>query len=73
MSCAFCGRETEAGSRFGFGYGTPVHPSATRVWPEYVPRPSRGQRHLRAALNAGALSFASRGMVENQTLRAEQV
>ena len=42
MSCAFCGRENEAESRFCIDCGKPVNLSAARVGPAYVPRPSGG-------------------------------
>ena len=43
MSCAFCGRENDAESRFCMDCGKPINPSAARVGPAYVPRPSGGQ------------------------------
>jgi pSer/pThr/pTyr-binding forkhead associated (FHA) protein len=43
MSCAFCGRENEAESRFCMDCGKPINPSAARVGPAYVPHPSGGQ------------------------------
>ena len=73
MSCAFCGRENSAEFRFCLDSGTPVHPSATRVRPEYVPRPLRGLSHLRSALDAEPWSFASQGTRENRILRWERV
>jgi pSer/pThr/pTyr-binding forkhead associated (FHA) protein len=42
-SCAFCGRENEADSRFCIDCGKPMNPSAARVGPAYVPNPSGGQ------------------------------
>jgi len=42
-SCAFCGRENEAESRFCIDCGKPINLSAARVGPAYVPRPSGGQ------------------------------
>ena len=42
MSCAFCGRENEAESRFCIDCGKPINLSAARVGPAYVPRPSGG-------------------------------
>ena len=42
MSCAFCGRENEAGSRFCIDCGKPMNPSAARVGPAYAPTPSGG-------------------------------
>ena len=42
MSCAFCGRENEAESRFCMDCGKPINLSAARVGPAYVPRPSGG-------------------------------
>ena len=42
-SCAFCGRENEAASRFCIDCGKPLNPSAVRVGPAYVPHPSGGQ------------------------------
>lgn len=42
-SCAFCGRENDAESRFCIDCGKPMNPSAARVGPAYVPRPSGGQ------------------------------
>ena len=72
-SCAFRGRENDAEARFGFNYGAPLHPFATRVGPEYLPRPLEGQPLLRSALNAGALSFASRASLGNQAPGVEHV
>lgn len=72
-SCAFCGRENDAESRFCVDDGAPVHPSATRVRPDFDFRPLGGQRDLRSTLNAGAASFASRGMVGDRVLRLERV
>jgi pSer/pThr/pTyr-binding forkhead associated (FHA) protein len=43
MSCAFCGRENDAESRFCMDCGKPINPSAARVGPAYVPHPSGGQ------------------------------
>jgi pSer/pThr/pTyr-binding forkhead associated (FHA) protein len=43
MSCAFCGRENEAESRFCIDCGKPINLSVARVGPAYVPRPSGGQ------------------------------
>lgn len=42
-SCAFCGRENDAESRFCIDCGKPINPSAARVGPAYVPNPSGGQ------------------------------
>ena len=42
-SCAFCGRENDAESRFCIDCGKPINPSAARVGPAYVPQPSGGQ------------------------------
>jgi len=56
-SCAFCGRENDAESRFCIDCGKPVHPSAARVGPAYVPRPFGGQSQPRSP-NAAALPFA---------------
>jgi len=42
MSCAFCGRENEAESRFCIDCGKPINLSAARVGPAYVPRASGG-------------------------------
>ena len=42
-SCAFCGRENDAESRFCIDCGKPMNPSAARVGPAYVPHPSGGQ------------------------------
>jgi hypothetical protein len=42
-SCAFCGRENDAESRFCIDCGKPINPSAARVGPAYVPHPSGGQ------------------------------
>ena len=42
-SCAFCGRENEAASRFCIDCGKPINPSAVRVGPAYVPHPAGGQ------------------------------
>lgn len=42
MSCAFCGRENEAGSRFCIDCGKPMNPSAARVGPAYASTPSGG-------------------------------
>jgi pSer/pThr/pTyr-binding forkhead associated (FHA) protein len=41
-SCAFCGRENDAASRFCIDCGKPMNPSAVRVGPAYVPHPSGG-------------------------------
>lgn len=43
MTCAFCGRENDAASRFCIDCGKPLNPSAVRVGPAYVPHPSGGQ------------------------------
>ena len=43
MSCAFCGRENEAESRFCIDCGKPINLSAARVGRAYVPHPSGGQ------------------------------
>ena len=43
ISCAFCGRENDAESRFCIDCGKPLNPSAARVGPAYVPHPSSGQ------------------------------
>jgi pSer/pThr/pTyr-binding forkhead associated (FHA) protein len=40
MSCGFCGRENDTGSRFCIDCGKPMNPSAARVGPAYVPSPS---------------------------------
>jgi pSer/pThr/pTyr-binding forkhead associated (FHA) protein len=58
-SCAFCGRENDAESRFCIDCGKPVHPSVARVGPAYVPRPFGGQPQPRSAPAAGAASSAS--------------
>jgi pSer/pThr/pTyr-binding forkhead associated (FHA) protein len=42
-SCAFCGRENEADSRFCIDCGKPMNPSAARVGPAYAPHPLGGQ------------------------------
>ena len=42
ISCAFCGRENDAESRFCIDCGKPINPSAARVGPAYVPQPSGG-------------------------------
>ena len=42
-TCAFCGRENDAASRFCIDCGKPMNPSAVRVGPAYVPHPSGGQ------------------------------
>ncbi|MDB4874583.1 MAG: domain containing protein [Gemmatimonadetes bacterium] len=39
-SCAFCGRENDAESRFCIDCGKPMNPSAARVGPAYAPTPS---------------------------------
>lgn len=41
-SCAFCGRENDAASRFCIDCGKPMNPSAVRVGPAYAPHPSGG-------------------------------
>lgn len=56
-SCAFCGRENDAESRFCIDCGKPVHPSAARVGPAYVPRPFGGQSQSRPAPTAGTTPF----------------
>ncbi len=38
-TCAFCGRENDAGSRFCIDCGKPVNPSDARVAPAFVPDP----------------------------------
>lgn len=43
ISCAFCGRENDAESRFCIDCGKPLNPSAARVGPAYVPHPASGQ------------------------------
>ena len=63
-SCAFCGRENDAASRFCIDCGKPINPSAVRVGPAYVPHPSGGQPQpmsaqagaVRPALGLGAKS-----------------
>jgi pSer/pThr/pTyr-binding forkhead associated (FHA) protein len=42
-TCAFCGRENDAASRFCIDCGKPLNPSAVRVGPAYVPHPTGGQ------------------------------
>lgn len=42
-TCAFCGRENDAASRFCIDCGKPLNPSAVRVGPAYVPHPAGGQ------------------------------
>ncbi|HVX40069.1 MAG TPA: FHA domain-containing protein [Gemmatimonadaceae bacterium] len=54
-SCAFCGRENDAESRFCIDCGKPINPSAARVGPAYVPNPSGGQpQPVSAAVAASA-------------------
>jgi pSer/pThr/pTyr-binding forkhead associated (FHA) protein len=43
MTCAFCGRENEASSRFCIDCGKALNPSAVRVGPPYVPHPTARQ------------------------------
>jgi pSer/pThr/pTyr-binding forkhead associated (FHA) protein len=52
-SCAFCGRENDAASRFCIDCGKPLNPSAVRVGPAYVPHPSGGQPQP-VSVSAGA-------------------
>ena len=58
-SCAFCGRENEAESRFCMDCGKPINPSAARVGPAYVPHPSGGQPQPYLAPVAPTRSSAS--------------
>jgi pSer/pThr/pTyr-binding forkhead associated (FHA) protein len=57
-SCAFCGRENDAASRFCIDCGKPLNPSAVRVGPAYVPHPSVGQPQS-AGLPASAVRSPS--------------
>lgn len=57
-SCAFCGRENDAASRFCIDCGKPINPSAVRVGPAYVPHPSGGQPQP-ASVPAGAVRPSS--------------
>jgi pSer/pThr/pTyr-binding forkhead associated (FHA) protein len=57
MSCAFCGRENDASSRFCIDCGKPLNPSAVRVGPAYVPHPSGGQpQPVNVPMSANRLS-----------------
>jgi pSer/pThr/pTyr-binding forkhead associated (FHA) protein len=73
-SCAFCGRENEADSRFCIDCGKPMNPSAARVGPAYVPQPLGGQpqpanapvasaRPPAASLGGAPQPRASEGMI----------
>lgn len=57
-SCAFCGRENDAASRFCIDCGKPINPSAVRVGPAYVPHPSGGQPQP-ASVPSGAVRSSS--------------
>ena len=53
-SCAFCGRENDAESRFCIDCGKPINPSAARVGPAYVPHPTGGQPQPYNSSSVGA-------------------
>jgi pSer/pThr/pTyr-binding forkhead associated (FHA) protein len=57
-SCAFCGRDNDAASRFCIDCGKPLNPSAVRVGPAYVPHPPGGQPQS-ASVPGGAVRPSS--------------
>src|SRR3954466_8863023 len=79
MTCAFCGRENDAASRFCIDCGKPINPSAARVGPAYVPHPSGGQPQPvsvpaaapRASASSGVGGSAGGGGVVPQTRVSE--
>lgn len=62
-SCAFCGRDNDAGSRFCIDCGKPINPSAARAVPSYNPGSAPGGmgNATPAPASAGAAAPAPRG------------
>lgn len=60
-TCAFCGRENDAASRFCIDCGKPINPSAARVGPAYVPSPTGGQPQPMGAPASAARQSSAAG------------
>lgn len=59
ISCGFCGRDNDPGSRFCIDCGKPMDRSSARVGPAYVPSPSGGQpQPVRVPSSAGVMAAA---------------
>jgi pSer/pThr/pTyr-binding forkhead associated (FHA) protein len=72
MSCAFCGRENEAESRFCIDCGKPINLSAARVGPAYVPHPFGGQPKsylARAFASPESIPMTREGLGSKRCLR----